>query len=310
MSIHRLNTFIKENSHDIVDYWVYRHTVHYVRVVSRKSGWLYMVRVQSYNISLGEDRESLRKTPVFYLDQVDENDPVPPDLHRLYDTFLSAFPEHRDRFLVHHSNFFIDARESIRRISNYPSDGYFNMYLFIELEWFYENLYIVNHEMDRSFSNIMHKCQKIYDGFLPMYSGFVRKPEKDIEVVQNVWVYFQEQKQLYEKSQRFFVQLCQSEYKYHQELIELNHIRTDELSFQDTVRRTHKRKMLQDKLTKLRPLHVSAMERLVYGHTLQNHLMLRFLYFLADITLLLTKFHAHFLELENLIPKKASLDLG
>jgi hypothetical protein len=267
-----------------------------------------MVKVSSYNISLGEDRESLKKTPIFYLDRVEENDPVSPDLQRLYDTFLSAFPEHRDRFMVHHSNVFMDERNTIHRISNYPTEGYYNMYLFIELEWFYENLYIVTHEMDRAFTNMSFKCQKIYKGFLPMYTGFIRQAEKDIQCIQNVWSYYLEEKQTLEKCQKLFAQVCKSENQYHQELLELNHIRTDELSFQDTVRRSHKRKLLQERLTKLRPLHASALERVVYGHSLQNHLMLRILYFMADITILFTKFHSHFLELENLIPKRESLN--
>lgn len=309
MSIHRLNSFIKENSHDIVDYWIYHSVIQYVRIISRKSGRMYMVKVASYNIPIGDDRETLRKTPVFYIENVDDTDNVYPDVQRIFDTFLSAFPEHRDRFVIHFSHFFMDGRHSIRRISNYPTDGYYNMYLFIELEWFYENLYIVTHEMDRAFTNIHFKCKKIYDGFLPMYSNMIRRADKDIECVQRVWMYHMQQKQSLEKCQTFFVQVCRSENEYHEQLNQLNQIRAEELSFQETVQRSHKRKILQEKLVKLRPLHASTLERLVSHHCLHNHIMLRFLFFLADITLLLTKFHSHFLQLETLIPKNEKMDL-
>ena len=302
MSIYRLNTFIKENHHDVLDYWVEQSLIRYVRVVSRKSGHLYMVKVAGYNISFGEDRDPLMKTECYYLETIDENDSVPENLGKLYDTFLSAYPEHRYRFVLHQCNYFMESRDSVFRVCNMPSDGFYNVHLFVELEWFYENLYVVNHEVDRNLSHIFHKAKKVYEGFLPMYSNFVRNSDKDVALVQTTWSYFMEQRQLLEKSRDFFVSVCASESSHSAELTELGNIRADSLSFQDTVRRSHKRKSLHDKLAKLRGLHVGTLEKMVYFHSLQNNLLLHFLFFLADISLLLTRFHSHFIELENLVP--------
>jgi|UniRef100_A0A6C0IGU4 hypothetical protein len=302
MSIYRLNTFIKENHHDVLDYWVERSLIRYVRVVSRKTGHLYMVKVAGYNISFGEDRDPLMKTECFYLETVEESDGVPETLGKLYDTFLSAYPEHRYRFVLHQCHYLMESRDSVFRVCNMPSNGFYNVHLFVELEWFYENLYVVNHEVDRNLSHILHKAKKVYEGFLPMYSNFVRNSDKDVALVQTTWAYFQEQQQLLEKSRQFFVSVCASESSHSAELTELGNIRAESLSFQDTVRRSHQRKSLHDKLSKLRGLHVGTMEKMVYFQSLQNNLLLHFLFFLADITLLLTKFHSHFIELENLVP--------
>jgi len=304
MSIYRLNTFIKENNHDVIDYWVERSLIRYVRVVSRKTGHLYMVKVAGYNISFGEDRDPLMKTECFYLETLDANDSVPDNLGKLYDTFLSAYPEHRYRFVLHQCNYFMESRESIFRVCNMPSNGFYNVHLFVELEWFYENLYVVNHEIDRNLTSIFTKAKKVYDGFLPTYSNFVRNADKDISLVQTTWAYFIEQSQLLEKSRKFFVSLCATETTHSAELNELGNIRAEALSFQDTVRRSYTRKSLHEKLSKLRGLHVGTLEKMVYFQSLQNNLLLHFLFFLTEITVLLTKFHTHFIELENLVPSQ------
>ena len=302
MSIYRLNTFIKENNHDVLDYWVEKSLIRYVRVVSRKSGHLYMVKVAGYHISFGEDRDPLMKTDCFYLESLDENDSVPDNLGKLYDTFLSAYPEHRYRFVLHQCNYFMESRDSIFRVCNMHSNGFYNVHLFVELEWFYENLFVVNHEVDRNLCNIFQKAKKVYDGFLPMYTNFVRNSDKDVALVQNTWTYFMKQREFLEKSRKVFVSVCDTESSCSSELNELGNIRAEALTFQDTVRRSYKRKYLHEKMSKLRGLHIATLEKMSYFHSLQNNLLLHFLFFLADITLLLTKFHSHFIELENLVP--------
>jgi hypothetical protein len=304
MSVYRLNTFIKENHHDVIDYWAEKSVVRYVRVISRKSGHIYMVKVAGYNISLGEDRDPLTKTECFYLEPLDDDDSVPEDMGRLYDTFLSAFPEHRYRFVLQQSGFFMESRDQVFRACNMPSDSLYNVHLFVELEWFYDNLYIVNHEIDRNISSILVKAKKVYEGFVPMYTKFVRDPEKDVAMVQSTWRYFMEQTDHFEKSRKFYVSLCAKENDISTQLAELGNIRAEALSFQDTVRRSYSRKSLHDKMTKLRRIHIVILEKMTYHQSIQNNLLLHFFFFLADITLLLTKFHTHFIKLDRLVPSR------
>lgn len=306
MSIHRLNTFIKDNYHDIIDYWTTKdNIIRFVRVVSRKTGQIYMVKVSGYNIPLGggHERETMTKAAYYYLEELDEQDSIPDTLYRLYDTFMSAFPEHRQRFVLHQCNYFMESRETIYRISNMPTDGYYNVHLFVELEWFYENLYVVNHEIDRNLLNIFAKAQKIYNGFVPTYTEMIRQAEKDVVLVQSIWGYFLEQMRLLQKTQKLFTSICHTESTYSLQLEELSNIRAEELSFQDTVRRSCKRKSLHEKMVQLRAIHLTTLEKLLYFQTIGNNILLRFLYFLSEITLLLGKFHAHFVELETLVPK-------
>lgn len=305
MSVHRLNTFIRENFHDVIDYWVERNRVRYTRVVSRKTGRVYLVKVWGYDVEIGgEDRDPLMKSKVFFLEPVETPEEAPEVLRRLYDTFLSAFPEHRDRFVLHRSDYFMETRDRLFRVANCPTDGFCNYHLVVDLEWFYENLYIVNHEIDRNAGLIEAKAQKMYDGFIPMYTNLIRDADKDVALVQGTWSYLQEQTEFYDKSRVFFVSVCDSEYNYQNQMSELNNIRAEALSFQDTVRRSYKRKTFHEKLAGLRKIHLGAIEKLMFFQAVRNNLLLRFLFFISDISLLLSKFHSHFLELENLVPVK------
>jgi len=326
MSIHRLNSFIKENFHDVIDYWIERQKVRYVRVISRKTGRLFMLRVADFNIEYdvsAENRDPFMKTQVLHLESVhiddrshsrhghedgtrsvQKEDDVPATLYKLYDTFLSAFPEHRHRFVLHQSDYFIETRTTVFRIANYPSDAYYNFYLHIDLEWFYENLYIVNHEIERSMTGIEYKSTKMYTGFIPMYTNVIRSVDKDLSIIQSTWTYYEEQINLLSRTTKFFVSICNTEYQYQNELLEMNNMRTESLSFHDTIRRSHRRKILHEKMTKLRALHIATIEKIVYYQSIKNNILLHFLYFLSDITLLLAKFHSHFLELENLVPTR------
>jgi len=307
MSIHRLNSFIKENFHDVIDYWIERQKVRYVRVISRKTGRLFMLRVADFNIEYdvsADNRDPFMKTQVLHLEAVREDDDIPATLYKLYDTFLGAFPEHRHRFVLHQSDYFIETRTTVFRIANYPSDAYYNFYLHIDLEWFYENLYIVNHEIERSMTGIEHKSTKMYTGFIPMYTNVIRSVEKDLSSIQSTWTYYEEQIHLLSRTTKFFISICNTEYEYQNELLEMNNMRAESLSFHDTIRRSHRRKILHEKMTKLRALHIATIDKIIFYQSIKNNILLHFLYFISDITLLLAKFHSHFLELENLIPTR------
>lgn len=301
MSIHRLNSFIKENDHDIVDYWIYKQHVHYVRVLSRKLGYLYMIKVEKYHISVEDQFEALKRNHCFYL-ETSSSESISKKLSKLFDVVSTGFPEYRHRFLLYESNFLMESKDCMFEIANMPTDGLLNFYFCIELEWFYENLFIVNHEMERCTTHLFSKTRKLYEGFVPMYQKLFQNSEKDLRIIEKVWKSFSEHFQQYEKTRKLCLQLTHSENDWAHQLTQLNQFSADNLTFQETVRRTHIRKQLHQKLVKVRGMYDTISKKMIQFHSLQYNFILRYLLFIYEITSLMKQFHCLFLELEALLP--------
>jgi hypothetical protein len=144
-----LHQFLKENSQDVLDYWIYDSRVYFARVMSCKNGNLYFIKVASQEISIPRDYEHdhLEKSNFYFMDKYHEDDLD--GLLVLYDVFLRAFPEYNYKYILFQGYHIMQERDVCFQVKNMSN---LNILVFI--------------------------CFWILSGFLKMSMWFRMKPKK------------------------------------------------------------------------------------------------------------------------------------
>jgi hypothetical protein len=301
MSLLRLHSFLKENSHDIKDYWIMEGVIKFVRVVSRKNGHIYFVRLSELKIKVPEDHPDIFEKSNFYYMEKSHHEHHE-SLDTLYDVFLCAFPEYNYRYLLFKGYYMMQEKDMCYQIRNMSDTDYFGFYLFLDIEWFFENTYIVSHEIEKIMTDIQTKTEKMYQGFLPSYHNFCG--EKDITKVNHVWDYYLENQKEFRKCTLLYKSICDAENSTIHD-IEFNEkiSDSDDLQFKEVVRRGYQKKALGEKLDKILHLKSKSMERMIFYHCIEWKILLKFLVLISKFTKLQSDFHNMVYELESVVPK-------
>jgi len=303
MSLYKLHSFLRENSQDVMDYWIDDDIIRYVRIVSRKNGFIFFVKLSDYKIKFTNTIEQLEKPNFFFIEASHKEHE---NLNHLYDVFLCAFPEHQYRYLLFDGYFMMQEKDICFHIKNMSNTNHFGFYLFIELEWFYENIYTLNHEIEKTMNNIQIKIETMYRGFLPNYCNFCNN--KDIQKITNVWDYYRQNYMTYQSATRLYLDICGSENRTIHD-IEFNEkiSNSDDLMFQETVRRSHQKKILSDRLDRLIHLKTEVIKKLLFHHCIQWKILLKFMILISRFTKLESNFHSLVHDLELTIPKQKKI---
>lgn len=300
MSLYRLQLFLKENSHDIVDYWILNSIIHYIRVSCRKNGHLYFVKTSHYEIRIPEAREEILEKNKYYF--LEESSGDHESLDHLYDTFLCAFPEHKYKYILLEGYYMMQEKNICFQIKNMSDRSNFGFFLFLELEWFYENIYVVSHEIEKLMLDILDKSERMYLGFLPHYKNFTNK--EDATAITNVWDYYGKVFTKMNTTRKLYIDCTNSENRaihdlhYNEKITD-----SDDLMFQETVRRQYNKKHLNEKLDKLRHLKNKIIQTNLYYHCIVWRIILKFLLLISRFTKLSSDFHSMVFEMESLVPK-------
>lgn len=298
MSLYKLNSFLKENSHDVLDYWIHNEKIKYVRVISRKNGFIFFIKLSEYKIKVSNPND-FEKSNFYYLEETD-NDLE--NLNILYDVFLCAFPEYKYKYLLFEGYYLMQEKDVCFQIKNMSNLHHFGFYLFLEIEWFYENVYIISHEIEKIILDIQSKSEKMYLGFVPNYKNFCNS--NDIHKITNVWDYYQKNVITIQKAKELYLNICKSENNTIHD-IDFNEKITDsdDLMFQETVRRSFQKKVLNDRLNKFIHLKNQIIQKLLFYHCIQWKIILKFLVLISKFTKLQSDFHNLVYDLESIIPK-------
>jgi len=303
MSLYRLHSFLKENSHDILDYWVYESYINYVRVISRKNGHIYFVKVFDHHIQVPLDNpQTLEKSDFYYLEESECNE----NLETLYDVFLCGFPEYKYRYILCNGYFLMQEKDICFQIKNMSNLDHFGFYLFIDIDWLYENIYIVSHEIEKLMLDLQSKIEKMYFGFIPNYQGFCQAGE--ITKMNSIWEYYQEILQQLQKANLLYLNIVNGENQTIHDIEFNDKINdSDDLTFQETVRRGHQKKVLAEKLDKMVHLKHKTMVKVLYLHCTQWKILLKYLLLISKFTKLQSDFQSLVYDFESLLPAKKNL---
>lgn len=300
MSLQKIQNFLKEHQQDILEFWVEGRYVNYIRTINRNNGLIIMIKVIGYKISSEEEMGG--KT--FLLEKIEQGyEDYSDKLILLYDTFIKIFPENKQHFLLQMSNYLIDDRDNIYRILNFTSSHYQTVHWIINLEWFYDNLNMVEHEVNRLHVTICKKTEQMYEKFIENYVNFMNKPENDVHIVQRVWHRYKEQNTIFMNGKKLYLDIAKLENNIKREYLEMDSFHTTtSFNFNESLRKSHEKKELRKKLNNLMQIRHKAMKELNIHWNLSYHILLEFLFFITEITVILSRFHTLFVELENMIP--------
>lgn len=300
MSIHKLKLFLSDNHQDIMEYWTYKSAVKFIRCIHQETGTLCMIKVGSFDIVM--DSTTKQQSKVYELQRVlDESEEYSKNLMLLYDTFVKIFPQWKNNFLLQDSNYLMENKESIYKIYNFPFDSYRTIHWMIDLEWFYENLSMLSHEMNKFHLSVNKKTIDIYKQFLNMFESFLKSPEKDVHIVNNIWKYYLEQNNNLNKVSSLYRNVSKLETQLRSQYIQLEETYTS-FHFQDSLRKSHRKKMLRNKLHQVLDFKRNVTQKINFYWNKSYNILLEFLLFLSEMTIVLSRFHALFTDLENLLP--------
>lgn len=300
MSLQRLHNFLKDNFHDVKDYWIENKMIKYIRVISRKNGCVYFVRLNDQHVKILEDQEYYQKSNFYYLEKSFEEQE---NLDYLYDIFLRAFPEYNYKYLLFNGYYLMQEKNTIYQIKNLSNTDYFGFYLFLDIEWFFENVYIVNYEIEKIMIDIQSKLEKMYLGFLPNYTNFCNNDEYN-QKVDSVWNYYQSHFKDYDNTRHLYLDIC---------ILENNTINdidfnekisdSDDLNVKQVLYRQFQKKKLADKLDQIIHLKSKTLDKILFHYCITWKIILKFLVLISKFTKLQSDFFTMIHELENIVPR-------
>jgi hypothetical protein len=298
MSLHRLAIFLRDNFNEIIDYWIWNNKLWYVRIISKQSGIIYMVKVDEYDLHI-DSIKTFEKTKCFYMEREHHDENIPETLVQLYEQCISTFPDQKNRILLHYSDYMLESRDTIYRIMNSCMNERIQMHFYVTIEWFYENIYIVHHEFEKIYENMFHHIHKSYKIFLEKFNDMIRYDSNSIHVG---WSSIQEYNVLLKKSRSYFVQICGFEDDCHRSLHTLLTVTSrDEpyFGFRETVKRSYEKKQLQEKVQLVESIKKKMIEKIVFVYQQKNHYIFSIFLYISRMNLLLTSIQTHIIDFEN-----------
>lgn len=301
MSLQKVQLFLKDHNQDVMDFWVCQNIVIYIRTINRNNGIISFIKTARFDISVDDDTSSTNK--IYYMSKVmeDEED-YSEKLILLYDTFIKVFPENKKFFILQSENFIMENRHLIYRLNNISNESYNTIHWGIGLDWFHDNLNMVEHEINRLHFSTIGKTEKMYQSFIENYSNFINKSEHDLKVIHRIWRYYDTQNQKFSKGKKLYLDIAKKENNLKQTYLELDSLNGGNFNFNESLRKSHEKKKLRIKLNNLINLRQKTMKEITIYWNLSYHILVSFLYFISEITVTLSKFHGLFIELDSIVP--------
>lgn len=270
-SLQKLITFFKENQHEIVDYWMLDEQIKWIKIISKRSGEIYMINVFAFRLKL-------EKATNQYLLQ----DCVPED-----DTIKCIFKNlknFQNRFIVIYGNEVYESDMLVYRATNLPKIKNMSLYMVIDLEWFYDNIYVVSHEIDRSYQDIVTQTQEYIQKTTKHVSSFIKEDRPIVRCITNLLTKFDKHRNSLQQCKNLFTRICKDESETNISLYKIDDsIHPGDMTFKSAVHRQYSRKKYVDKLEKLEHLKTGSIVNMNYFFNLQWNYLLQVLIFCLRI---------------------------
>lgn len=294
MSLQKLVTFFKENQHEIVDYWILEEQIKWIKVVSKRSGDMYMINVFAFRLHSETTQHLPHKSNQYVL-----QDCLPQD-----DTVTCMFQNLKNfhnRFLLVYGNEVYESETTVYRATNLPKINHLSLYMVIDLEWFYDNIYVVSHEVQRSYREVVLQTEEFVKKTTKNVSSFIRDEKPIHRCVSNLLNKFEKQKASLAQCKDLFTRICRDESETNIALYKVDDsIHPGDMTFKGAVHRQYSRKKLMDKMEKLEHLKVGTMVNMNYFFNLQWNYLLQVLVFCLRINQLMEKILTTVFTMEKL----------
>jgi len=292
MSLLQIQTFIKNNNHDILDYYIEDQYIKFLKVISRKTGHIFFINVYNYNIPF-ENNIDMNKYNFYFIDHQSQDDDF---INNLYQDFINLFPELYSKFLLLYGcHIYIDS-ENIYHIKNLSISTDLSLFLYFDIEMFYENIYVIAHEVEKLYNNIHYKINKQYEQLLLQFLGNNELKKKIEDYRMTIHNYFNR----YQKVIHLYLKMCFFEEKYNELIKNLENEKSDEY-MKSVLFKSHKKKNILDKLNQFQILYIKIYDNLSHSHFLYWKYNLKLLFFISNLIKYFSSIKNIYLEINDLL---------
>lgn len=279
-SLQKLITFFKENLHDVVDYWYLENRIKWIKIISRKGGEIYLINVYSYKLGMEESEEYIgRKSRFRLIETTPQNN---------FEGLWKHFQNNKNRLVLINGNEISESENSFYTATNLPKMNNLGFYLIIELEWFYENVFIVNHEINRCYSEIFSKINQSVRDLMKTSKSFLKDDTQLNKAVAKLLVKSGTFRKTNLQSKALYQKVCSDETDNHVKLFRLdNAIDPNTMTFKASVERQYNRKKIVHKIEKLDVIRSSLVQQINYTFVMEWNYLLQVLIITNNITKLM-----------------------
>lgn len=291
-SLQKLITFFKENLHDVVDYWYLENRIKWIKIISRKGGEIYLINVYSYKLGIEESEEYIGRKNKFRL--------VETNPQANFKGLWKHFHNDKNRLVLIHGNEISESENCFYSATNLPTMNHVCFYLIIELEWFYENVFVVSHEINRCYGEVLSKVHKSVQNLLNTSKSFLKDDTQLNKAVAKLLMKSATFKKNNLQSKELFQRVCRDETDAHVRLFRLdNAIDPNNMTFKASVERQYNRKKIVEKIEKLEVIGSSLVQQINYTFVMEWNYLLQVLQITNDITRLMESILFIILEAER-----------
>lgn len=275
-SLAKLTVFLKENNHDIIDYWILEDKIKWIKIISRRGGEIYFVNVYSYNIPFEEFNDPLVRRNFFILTEKQTNHHTP---H--FKIFSEIF---KDRVILFFGNEICESESLWFSAQNVPRTENISLFIIIDLDWFYDNSFVVSHEVHRNIVSLDYENHTFIQKTLSEIATFMKDQNMLKNRVSDLLQKKNTQEQTYEKCKKLYISISKSKTETYSQLIKLDdNIHPDDMTFKSAVHRQYLRKKLHDKMEKLENIQADTLANLSLCYGLKWNYLLQTVYIISSI---------------------------
>lgn len=292
-SLQKLITFFKENHHDVVDYWYIENRIKWIKIISRKGGEIYFVNVYSFKFFIEESEELIERKARFKLIESVANNS--------FDYLWKQFQNNKNRFIFIRGNEISESENSFYTATNLPKISNLYFYLIIELEWFYENLFIVNSEIQRCYDDIFGHVRQNVKDLLMTTKSFLRDDSELNQAVSKLLIKSEKSRDINTKSRDLYKKVCKDETDYHIQIFKMdNAIDPNNMTFKASVERQYHRKKIFEKIEQLEIIKSALVQKINYSFIMKWNFYLQLMIITNNISQLIESIMTIIMDASNI----------
>jgi len=270
MALQRLWGFLKENQHDILDFWILEDKLKWIKIINQRKGEIYLLNVFSYHIKMEENTEPFRSTKryILYDTEVEENKKI------VFKGIHEKLTE-SDKYVVVFGNSVGESENSWYVAQNLANLNIFSLYLVIDLDWFYENIFVISNQIDQYQNSILLQAKRSMEESIKSIQTFVKAENNMLKGIFTTLEKFDKASSSLKKSQVLLARVYKSLTANRVQLFNIEDcIHPDDMSFRQVANRQYQRKKLQERQEELERIKEATVKNLDYFfHLKWNYLL-------------------------------------
>jgi len=297
----RLTQFLMECGHDILDIWIYKEMIFLLRIISREHGHMFFMGVRHYEIQLSN--EDVIKFPsstmdsLYYVEDIEEETD---SLDKMNPILKRGFSDDHSQYLYFEGcNFETCWNHKQYMVRNLPESDRKGFYLYFPIEWMFENKHVIHFEIQKKLTRFYKKMDRSIQNVVPQYQSMLTTQDQNL--IKDLHQQQISLNQEWEKWQTFYQKVCQMETSLLKEVHQFETVlQPQDLTFQETIQRGHRLKMLHTKVDKTIHLRKKLTQKLLFVYQQQWDMFLPLIYQLDQCIQLFQDIRSHLDQLLSL----------